>query len=300
MLPHKTPSMLKLKILLLSSCPTMWHFLLKSLKKFYSKGFEDFVTYLIACPIRYALDDVADPFLPQHGFEFYYTSAYYNTEVIVGALGHGEHNIVMTMIDFQRSLRLPIQDEYFPLPSMDECCAVLEKLDYDFDAQYNHNVLRMHLPTTWKFLTGVIGKCLTHKMRSLDQMNSFEQHILLSVIKNKQLDFNQLIFDQIDEIIKGSKRSTNVPYPWWFAQIFQYFGNDQQPPPGSSGAPSTGGTASTIHPPLHVGPSPSNLSPLNNTPLSSPTPQNQNLTLTLAIPSQSDDGKKGRISLSLL
>lgn len=57
-------------------------------------------------------------------------------------------------------------------------------------------------------------------------MNSFEQRILFSVIKNKQLDFTQLIFNQIDEIIRGNKSSTHVPYPRWFELILIYVGTD--------------------------------------------------------------------------
>lgn len=88
---------------------------------------------------------------------------------------------------------------------MEECYVVLNKLDYDFEKQENYNVNCLHLLTIWNFLTGVLGKCLTHKPRSLDQLNAFEQCILFSFIKNKQLDFTQLIFDQYVEKIKGNK-----------------------------------------------------------------------------------------------
>lgn len=55
-------------------------------------------------------------------------------------------------------------------------------------------------------------------------MKSFKQYILCFLIKNKKLDFSQLIFNQIVEIIKGSKRSTHVPYPRLFTLILQYIG----------------------------------------------------------------------------
>lgn len=150
------------------------------------------MTYLTACLLCYGLADVANNFLPQNVCEFYYTSTYYDTRVTIGTIGDGEHTVSMIAVDVRRALCLPIQNEYFPLPSMDECHVVLEKLNYDFNAQDNSNVLRIYLPTTWKFLTCVLRKCLTNIMRSLDQMNSFEQHILFSIIKNKKLDFPNL------------------------------------------------------------------------------------------------------------
>ncbi|CAH1412095.1 unnamed protein product [Lactuca virosa] len=143
------------------------------LKKIRKKGFKDSVTYLTACPLLYAIVDVVDPFLPQHVCDFYYNSTYYNTRVILGTIGDGDHTIRMNVTDDLRALSLPIKNEYFCLPSIDECRVVLENLNYDFDIQENHNIPRMHLPTTWKFLTGVLGKCVTHKMRIPEQLNSF-------------------------------------------------------------------------------------------------------------------------------
>ncbi|CAI9286396.1 unnamed protein product [Lactuca saligna] len=70
-------------------------------------------------------------------------------------------------------------------------------------------------------------------------------------------------------------------------------GNDQQPRLDSFGAPPKGGPTSTITPLLPIGSPPSNLSPQNNTPSSSSTPQNQTFTHILVIPSLSDDAKKG-------
>lgn len=54
-------------------------------------------------------------------------------------------------------------------------------------------------------------------------MNLFEQCIMFSVIKNKHLNFAQVIFDQMADIIGGTKRSAHVPYPRWFALILKYF-----------------------------------------------------------------------------
>lgn len=103
---------------------------------------------------------------------------------------------------------------------MEEYRFLVNKLDYDFDAWENRNVLHMHLPTTCKFFLGVFGNCLTNKTRSLDHVKSFKQHILFFLFKNKKLDFARLILDQIVEIIQGSKIYIHVLYCLrWFLII---------------------------------------------------------------------------------
>lgn len=130
----------------------------------------------------------------------------------------------MDASDIIRDLRFPIDDDYFLLPTIIECRVVLENLGKDFKKQKNHDVLRHHPPTTWKFLTDILGKWVNQKIRILDQMNSFEKHILFSIIKNKQPSSTQLIFNQIVEIIKVKKMSIHVPYPKRFAPTLQYVG----------------------------------------------------------------------------
>lgn len=51
-------------------------------------------------------------------------------------------------------------------------------------------ILRQCLPHGWKFLTGVIGKCLGHKIENLDELNLFELQILYDMVKNEHLDFS--------------------------------------------------------------------------------------------------------------
>lgn len=69
------------------------------LKNFHDKGFEDFVSYLATCLLRYALAGIVDPFLPQQVCDFYNTSTYYDTGLIIGTIEDGEHTISMTMTD---------------------------------------------------------------------------------------------------------------------------------------------------------------------------------------------------------
>ena len=106
-------------------------------QKLHDKRFEDFVSYLAAYPLRYALVDLDDLFLPQHACEFYYTFTYYDTEKIIYSIVYGEHIILMIVTAVRRALCLPIQDEYFARPTNEECRLVLKKLEYEFTKQGN-------------------------------------------------------------------------------------------------------------------------------------------------------------------
>ncbi|CAH1447649.1 unnamed protein product [Lactuca virosa] len=60
-------------------------------KNYANRGFEDFVVYLSACPLRYALADIPDSFLPQHVCDFYFTSTFIDAGVIIGTINDGNH-----------------------------------------------------------------------------------------------------------------------------------------------------------------------------------------------------------------
>lgn len=87
-------------------------------KKYVNKGFKDLVAYLSACPLRYALSNVVDPFLLQHVCEFYYTFACNDVRVIFGIIDDGNYPISTIGRDIQRALQPPVRDEYSPLSTM--------------------------------------------------------------------------------------------------------------------------------------------------------------------------------------
>ncbi|CAH1432076.1 unnamed protein product [Lactuca virosa] len=73
-------------------------------------------------------------------------------------------------------------------------------------------------------MTGVIGKCLGHKIGSLDQLNLIELRILYAIVRHKDLDFAQLFFDHLVECISGNNRPTYLSYPRWIALLFAHAG----------------------------------------------------------------------------
>jgi len=43
--------------------------------------------------------------------------------------------------------------------------------------------------TWWKYIVGVIGKCLWHKISSLEQLNSYELEVFYCLIRSKRVGF---------------------------------------------------------------------------------------------------------------
>lgn len=119
------------------------------------------------------------------------------------------------------ALHLPQLDNYYEAPSEVKCRSILQHLGYDFTLQGNPNkyTLRQCFRARWKYLTGVIGKCLRHKTRSLEQLNLFKQHIVYVMACNKKLDFAQIVFDQMVECFTENKKSADVPYPLWLVLL---------------------------------------------------------------------------------
>lgn len=107
---------------------------------------------------------------------------------------------------------------------MKQCKKVITNLGYDSTKQGKliGLILCQCLPAGWKFLTGLIGKCLRHKTSSLDQLNLFEMQILYIMLKSTHLDFSHMIFDQLVSSISRMKRSFYVPYPCWFSLVLEH------------------------------------------------------------------------------
>ena len=197
-------------------------------EKLRGQGLEDFMRFLQAHPLRYALCDVPDPFLPQHICEFYY-SCHFNpvTRTIHGTIAAGTQNITITPSTIRNALRLPIFHEYPDNPSEAECKDSLPLIGYNIALQGTRNekfVLRQCLPAGWKLLTGVIGKCLGQKTGSLDQLNLFELRILHAFVANRMYDFAGLIFDHFVETISGKSRPPYVTFPRFIGLFLQHLG----------------------------------------------------------------------------
>ncbi|KAI3524174.1 hypothetical protein L1887_02826 [Cichorium endivia] len=56
-------------------------------------------------------------------------------------------------------------------------------------------VLQQCFHTTWKYLTVVISKCLTHKIGSQDQLSLRDIPFLYAMVENVRLNFATMIFE---------------------------------------------------------------------------------------------------------
>jgi len=194
-------------------------------KNMKNKGFESVVQFLSNCRLRYALADVPDVFYPKQVCEFYYTCRYdENTKSIIGTIANSNHIVRITPDIIRSTLRLPVCKEYSPMPDNKQCKTVISTIGYneDLEGKRNNIILRQCLSPGWKYITGVIGKCLCYKNSSHDQLNLYELKLFYSIYLNKRIDYAQLFFDQITEFVCANKRPSYVPFPRWLSLILQY------------------------------------------------------------------------------
>ena len=73
-------------------------------------AYEDFMTYLISYPLRYALSDAPAHFYLRYVCEFYYTSTFYPmSRTIIATINDGQTTIYLTVDDVRHALRLPVR-----------------------------------------------------------------------------------------------------------------------------------------------------------------------------------------------
>ncbi|KAL4590854.1 hypothetical protein LXL04_003798 [Taraxacum kok-saghyz] len=196
--------------------------------KLQDQGLEVFLHFLQAHPLRYAFADIPT-FYPKHICEFYYSCTFNpQTHSIHGTIADGTQHVIITPAIIRNAVRLPIFHEYPPYPNEAECIASLPLISYNLARQGTQNenfTLRQCLPTGWKLVTGIIGKCLGHKTGSLDQLNLFELRILHALVANRIYDFTGLIFDHLVATISGNARPTYVTFPSFIGLFLQHIGD---------------------------------------------------------------------------
>ncbi|CAI9293507.1 unnamed protein product [Lactuca saligna] len=192
-------------------------------QQFTNSRIEDFIDYVKSFPIRYAFCNFQCSFYPKQVCEFYYScSSDSDDQTITRTIVDVQYRVTINMESFQTALHLPQLENYFETPSEEKCKSVHERLRYNFNLQdashdsYKYTICRC-FGVGWKYLTGVIGNCLGHKIGSLDELNFFEQRILFSVVYIKRLDFAQLFLDPVIDCIIGNKKL--APYPCWLGLI---------------------------------------------------------------------------------
>lgn len=191
------------------------------------QGLEPYLQFIQSHPLRYAFTEIP-LFLPQHICEFYYSCTYDPTaHTLNGTIADGQQPVTISPSTIRNALRLPIFNEYPPHPTDTECRTSLPVIGYNLALQGTRSekfVLRQCLPAGWKLITGIIGKCLTQKTGSLDQLNLFELRILHALVADRLFDFAGLIFDHFVETISGRTRPQYVTFPRFIGLILEHLG----------------------------------------------------------------------------
>ncbi|CAI9278042.1 unnamed protein product [Lactuca saligna] len=189
-------------------------------------GLDDFVNFLASCRLRYAISDIPSEFFPEQVCEFYYTATVNDeNNVITGTIGRGRHSVFVIAELLSDALRLPIFEPFFDLPSIERCRRLFNQLGYDHSKAGARLALVLCKCMTpgWKFFTGALCKCVGHKSRSGDQLSTYEQQIVCSLLLNKRLDYGAFFFDQLVQLLHANVRADHVPFPRWIALVLDKF-----------------------------------------------------------------------------
>ncbi|CAI9260593.1 unnamed protein product [Lactuca saligna] len=189
-------------------------------------GLDDFVNFLASCRLRYAINDVPSEFFPEQVYEFYYTATINDeNNAISGTIGRGRHSVFITADLLSVALRLPIFEPFSELPSIERCRCLFDQLGYDHSKAGTRSalILRQCMTPGWKFFTGAMCKCVGHKSRSDDQLSTYEQQVVCSLLLNKRLDYGAFFFDQLVQLLRANVRADHVPFTRWIALVLDKF-----------------------------------------------------------------------------
>ncbi|CAI9277189.1 unnamed protein product [Lactuca saligna] len=189
-------------------------------------GLDDFVNFLVSCRLRYAISDIPSEFFPEPVYEFYYTATInHENNVIFGTIGRGRHSVFITADLLSVAPRLPIFEPFSELPPIKCCRRLFDQLGYDHSKAGTRSalILRQCMTPGWKFFTDALCKCVGHKSCSGDQLSTYEQQGVCSLLLNKRLDYGAFFFDQLVQILCENVHANHVPFPRWIALVLDKF-----------------------------------------------------------------------------
>ncbi|CAI9292735.1 unnamed protein product [Lactuca saligna] len=184
--------------------------------------------YIKATNVVFNLDipDVHREFFPEQVCEFYYTATINDeNNLISGTIGRGRHSVFITADLLSAALRLPIFEPFSELPPIERCRRLFDQLGYDHSKAGTRStlILRQCMTPGWKLFTGALCKCGFHKSHSGDQLSTYEQQVVCSLLLNKRLDYGAFFFDQLVQLLRANVRADHVPFPRWIALVLDKF-----------------------------------------------------------------------------
>ena len=128
--------------------------------------------------------------------------------------------------DFRDVLHFPAKPAdtktYESLPSDAQLVDFLDEIGYEWDdklGKVTHTIKRFRMTLEWSYIFAHFNQCLTCKVGSHDQASTVHLQILYSAVKNRQIDWAKLIYDDLlnklslPQSSKAPQRHTTVMYP---------------------------------------------------------------------------------------
>ncbi|CAI9280116.1 unnamed protein product [Lactuca saligna] len=172
------------------------------------------------------IPEVHREFFPEQVCEVYYTATINDeNNTISGTIGRGRHSVFITADLLSAALRLPIFEPFSELPSIERCRRLFDQLGYNHSKVGTRSalILRQCMTPGWKFFTDALCKCVGHKSRSGDQLSTYEQQVVCSLLLKKRLDYGAFFFDQVVQLHCANVRADHVPFPRWIALVLDKF-----------------------------------------------------------------------------
>ncbi|CAH9088176.1 unnamed protein product [Cuscuta europaea] len=129
--------------------------------------------------------------------------------------------VVLTPSTLREALKLPLLNNYAPLPTNETLITGMLDLGYDAPLTLISNFCITNLPHPWKSLFGLVNKCLSSKHVGHDKCNKQILQIFHGIAFNIQYDMAQLFWTELTDQVKAkekNKRGT-IPYARWLALI---------------------------------------------------------------------------------
>ncbi|CAH9061156.1 unnamed protein product [Cuscuta epithymum] len=132
-----------------------------------------------------------------------------------------DKRVVLTPSTIRETLKLPVLQNYVPLPSNEELIKGMKDLGYDSPLPLLSNFTISNLPHPWKNLFGLVNKCLSPKHAGHDKCNKQILQIFHGIAFDKQYDMDQLFWTELmDQVkMKENHKGNTIPYARWLALI---------------------------------------------------------------------------------
>ncbi|PWA41104.1 hypothetical protein CTI12_AA555720 [Artemisia annua] len=161
--------------------------------------------------------------------EFWSTCEYHPSKnYISGFVCEGKYLIKVTIKGLRDTLKLPHYNEFDPLVTVADVERILGRCGYNFSAieeskatDLRGKILKSGLPAIWNYLSVTVMRSLGTKAGSYHEVSRMEQQIFHSLVTGTNIDYAELIFNELKKKVLKQRRDVYVPYPRFLSLVFQ-------------------------------------------------------------------------------